>query len=308
MNKIKRSFMIAAAVLVLTVNAAGVFAATPVPSKTNGNATTQTTQKTESTDKTETTAKATEKASATAKAKATTKATAKATSKATAKATSKPKATSDTKASQEPEATEDAEIEVTIEPTAEPVTAKNDPLVFTEEADKGVLGTEEETMVNAKRYTTKGGAFGWFVLSVIVNAIISFIIGNRFYKMSRKDTHVLAEVRALKRDIDAKMQNNIGGFSEYETVIENTNSNFGLEEKPQEEKTEDDVKAEEMANEIYRKWESQVLAAKEREAARSNMPSHNRPNRNKMSQKKNQNGFSDKVKGFINDVFPFDKD
>lgn len=319
MNRVKRISMTAAAVLIIAANTAGVFAATPVPSKAGNTTTDQTTQTTTQTDKTtatstaQATAKATSKATATAKAtsKATAKATAtaKTSSTSTAKATSKPKATTGTD-EEDPEAT----VEVTVEPT-EQVTSNNEPLVFSEEADKGVLGTEEDTAANSNRYTTKGGSFGWFVLSLIVNAIISFIIGNRFYKMGRKDTHVLAEIRALKRDIDAKMQNNIGGFSEYETVIENSNKNFGDEEKSANtiaaqsapEKTEDEIKAEEMANEIYRKWESQVLAAKEREAARSNA-NGNRPNRTRTSPKKNQNGFSDKVKDFINDVFPFDKD
>ena len=315
MTKIKKISMTAAAVLIIAANTAGVFAATPVPSK-SGNATSeQTTQTSQATATSQASAKATSKATATAKA--TTKATAKATAtaktsnSATSKATSKPKATT---GAEEEDA--EATIEVTVEPT-EQVTSNNEPLVFSEEADKGVLGTEEDAAANSKRYTTKGGSFGWFVLSLIVNAIISFIIGNRFYKMGRKDTHVLAEIRALKRDIDAKMQNNIGGFSEYETVIENSNKNFGSEEKPTggtvtaqasaPEKTEDEIKAEEMANEIYRKWESQVLAAKERQATRSNT-SGNRVNRTRTASKKNQNGISDKVKGFINDVFPFDKD
>jgi len=279
----KKVSIIAAAVLVFTINCAGVFAATPVPSKSNGNATTTTESNT---------------------TVATSKPSSKATAKPTEKATSSSKSTKTTKATQAPSASpsEEVELEITEKPT-QPATTNQDQLVFTQEADEAIIGVEATGAVNSNRYTTKGGSFGWFVLSVIVNAIISFIIGNRFYKMGRKDKHILAEIRALKRDIDAKMQSQIGGFSEYETVIENTNKDLGDGgEKVEITKSEEDKKAEEMANEIYRKWESQIAAAKEREAqskARATRP---------VRTKKNSNGLSGKVKGFINDVFPFDKD
>ena len=46
------------------------------------------------------------------------------------------------------------------------------------------------------------GANGWFIFTIIINAIISFWIGNRFYKLSKKDNHLSFEIRALRKDIE----------------------------------------------------------------------------------------------------------
>lgn len=301
----KKITIIAAALLVLTVNCAGVFAATPVPSKSNAsNTTSSTTSSSTSTDTSSSSTSSSSSNSQSSSTVATSKPKSKATSKPTEKASST-KSSSKSKATEEPSAapTEDVELEVSEKPTS-PATSNQDPLVFTQEADEAIIGVETSGAVNSNRYTTKGGSFGWFVLSVIVNAIISFIIGNRFYKMGRKDKHILAEIRALKRDVDAKMQSQIGGFSEYETVIENTNKDLGDgEEKVEVAKSEEDQKAEDMANEIYRKWESQIAAARERETQ-----SRARTSSRTVKSKKNGSSLTGKVKDFINDVFPFDKD
>ncbi len=288
MKNLKKATIIASAALVFAMNFTAVFAATPVPSKSGASTSTSATS---------------------APTQSTTKATAKPTAKATAKATKKPSSSTKSTAKPTEEAdpsanpSDEPKVELSEQPS-EPATTNTEPLVFTQEADEGVIGVNA-TGTNGK-YTTKGGSFGWFVLSVIVNAIISFIIGNRFYKMSRKDKHILAEIRALKRDMEAKMQEQIGGFSEFETVIENSNADLGTEDKVELTKSEEDQKAEDMANEIYRKWESQIAAAKQREAAPQRRAPQNRTRR--PVSKKNTGSLSGKVKDFINDVFPFDKD
>ena len=69
---------------------------------------------------------------------------------------------------------------------------------------------------------SKGWAVFWFIFTIIINAIISFWIGNRFYKLSKKDNHLSFEIRALRKDIEEKFVNNVGGFSEQEVDIKNT--------------------------------------------------------------------------------------
>lgn len=304
-KKVKIAVITASAALIVTINSMGVLAATPVPSKSNGNMATQAATQAPS-NNTSATEKATSKPTVAATAKATSK------PKETEKATSKPKAT--TSATVKPTATADPSGEPLESPTIAPTdgtTENTNPLVFSEETDKSIVSTVDEAAAADGRYTTKGGSFGWFILSIIINAVISFIIGNRFYKMSRRDTHVLAEIRAIKKDIDAKMQYNIGGFSEYETVINNSNKSYAKDESGI--KSGEEAKAEELATEIYKKWENQVMAAKEREMSRKTAElkktqTSSGRSRSRTIQKRNNSGLSGKVKDFINDVFPFDKD
>ncbi len=120
-----------------------------------------------------------------------------------------------------------------------------------------------------KHYTTRGGAFGWFLLSVLVNAVLSFAIGNRFYKMSKKNNHVNAEVRALRRDIEEKFNANVGGFSEHDVEVSNSNESYALNEggiKANVKKSEEELSAEE----TFRQWETNLAKqeAERREALR----------------------------------------
>ena len=111
--------------------------------------------------------------------------------------------------------------------------------------------------VSEKKYTTKGGAFGWFLFSVLVNAVISFAIANRFYKMSRKDNHVASEIRALRRDVEERFASTVNGFYEQETDMVNQNDDYSSDldgiKMPQRE-----VERDETAEEIFRKWESDL--------------------------------------------------
>lgn len=109
-----------------------------------------------------------------------------------------------------------------------------------------------------KKYTTKGGAFGWFLLSVIVNSILSFAIGNRFYKMSKKDTHITSEIRALRRDVEEKFVANVEGFSEPEADIANSNDDYSIDADGIKANISSSGETEESAEEIFRRWESQL--------------------------------------------------
>ena len=66
--------------------------------------------------------------------------------------------------------------------------------------------TDTSTQVSNKKYLSKGWAVFWFIFTIIINAIISFWIGNRFYKLSKKDNHLSFEIRALRKDIEEKIK------------------------------------------------------------------------------------------------------
>lgn len=118
--------------------------------------------------------------------------------------------------------------------------------------------TETSTAVAEKKYTTKGGAFGWFLLSVIINSILSFAIGNRFYKMSKKDSHLTSEIRALRRDVEEKFAANVGGFSEPEMDISNSNDDYSSGIDGIKMKAVASDGEQESAEDIFKRWESQL--------------------------------------------------
>ena len=91
--------------------------------------------------------------------------------------------------------------------------------------------TDTSTQVSNKKYLSKGWAVFWFIFTIIINAIISFWIGNRFYKLSKKDNHLSFEIRALRKDIEEKFVNNVGGFSEQEVDIKNLNESLALDDE-----------------------------------------------------------------------------
>lgn len=78
------------------------------------------------------------------------------------------------------------------------------------------------------KYLTKGGAAIWFILILLANGAFSFWVGNRFYRLSKKDNHVSAEIRALRRDIDDKFVKSVDGFAEQEISVENLNESLGI--------------------------------------------------------------------------------
>lgn len=231
------------------------------------------------------TPKATQKA---AKATASPKTTEKATEKATTK-----KTTQSTVATITPEENDEDEKVTTTEE------ADDNVIVVGEEAPEPELNvvTKPETVAN-KKYQTKGGAFGMFLLTVLVSAVLSFLISYRFYKMNRMDNHVMAEIRALKRDIDTKMSGTVGGFSEYETKTTNNNPSFAREGRP--------VRRTQQAgdgSDMYAKWESQINST-----PRSTQDTARRAERNteraaRYSRARKQKSAAAKIKDVFDDIF-----
>lgn len=180
------------------------------------------------------------------------------------------------------------------------------PSASPEEGNGGAVQTA--TQAPANNYTTpvpaaektgffstkvsRGGMIGWFLLSVIASFFISFAVGNRFYRLSKKDNHLSAEVRALKRDIDEKMSDRVGGFSEKETDIKNSNRKYFKDPEPE------DIPSN--GENLYEKWESQLSAAKKKS------PSI----RTKKVPKPEEirNSAKEKMQDVIEEMFPFDDD
>ena len=108
-----------------------------------------------------------------------------------------------------------------------------------------------------KKYLTKGGAAFWFIFTIIINAVLSFWIGNRFYRLAKKDNHVSGEIRALRKDIEEKFVKSVGGFEEQEIDINNLNESLAMDDegiKPIEKQPVlREVSAEE--EERFRRWE-----------------------------------------------------
>lgn len=82
--------------------------------------------------------------------------------------------------------------------------------------------------VTAKKYLTKWGGFWWFLLSVIVNFILSCWISNRFYRLAKRNTQGSAEIRALRKDIEEKFASTLVDINEPMTEVVNRNENYAM--------------------------------------------------------------------------------
>ena len=219
------------------------------------------------------------------------------------KATSSPKASQ--KATQSPKTSEKSNNKTndgskttvaTIAPEDEDVIENEDDVIVVDENEPqptlNVVKNPEQ--INANRYLTKGGAFGMFFLTVLVSAVISFLISYRFYKMHRMDSHLAAEIRALKRDIDTKMASGVGGFSEYETKTTNSNPDYSRSGRPiRIERTEE--KETEADDILYSKWETQINSSEEKTEPVSERPEL-RTRTERYSRARKQKSAADKIK------------
>ena len=133
--------------------------------------------------------------------------------------------------------------------------------------ETGVVEQTQAQKATDKKYASKGFVILWFFLGVLVNVILSFMIANRFYKMSKRENHIHSEIRALRRDLEEKFVNSVGGFSEMETDVTNTNDNYSadgsidLAEPKQEEYSKE-------SDDVFKQWESKMA----RRSARSTKP------------------------------------
>ncbi len=196
------------------------------------------------------------------------------------------------------------------------------PTAVATQQETGVVEVVQAQRESDRKYSSKGFVVLWFFLAILINLVLSFMIANRFYKMSKRENHIHSEIRALRRDLEEKFVNSVGGFTEMETDITNTNENFDVDssielEQPQKETTSSEN------DEVFRQWESKMARRSTRavgyeetedvvEEDEALVPSKRKysPTREGLvfedSQEESKvDVIKNKAKGIINNIFPF---
>ena len=117
------------------------------------------------------------------------------------------------------------------------------------------------TAANNNRYLTKWGGFFWFLLSVIVNFILSCWVANRFYRMAKKSAQSSNEVRALRKDIEERFASTIQDINEPAVEVINSNESYARDEEGiamPEHKSHIELNDEE--REMMRRWDTKRTA------------------------------------------------
>lgn len=186
---------------------------------------------------------------------------------------------------------------------AEPVDAES--AVPTPIAAEETQTPHETEVTKESEKMSTGGVILMFFLAVIVNAGVSFWISNRFYKMSKRDTHLQSEIRALRRDLDDKLSGNVKEIKESAAVIKNKNPNLAKKGKivHKEEPPTDEIA------EIAKKWNIEIERDDEPEV--KIRPSKKLQSRDdikpkmKLDKKESDSSIKNKAKEILGDIFPF---
>lgn len=137
---------------------------------------------------------------------------------------------------------------------------------FVQEPDN-VVSQATSQGVSPKKYLTKWGGFFWFLLSVLVNFILSCWISNRFYKLAKRNTQGSAEIRALRKDIEEKFASTLTDINEPAIEVLNRNENYARSEDGiQMPDRRQSVEIKEEEREILGKWDEKRTAPKAEEA------------------------------------------
>lgn len=208
-------------------------------------------------------------------------------------------------------------------------TSKPIPTAISTGENQNVIQSTEAQRMAEKKYASKGSIAFWFIFSIIINAILSFMIGNRFYKLARKETHVTSEIRALRRDLEEKFVNSVGGFTEMETDVTNSNDNYstsGSINMPERKSTDFATESED----VFKKWEDR-MSQRRRPAVQPEEPEEIvdedmeetipirkfRPKREEenddeyteeIEEPSKIQAVKDKAKNILGDIFPFKED
>lgn len=205
-------------------------------------------------------------------------------------------------ASQPQDQTQQSEPVVSV-PTAVPVAQESN-----------VVETGQNQKEMERKYASKGFVILWFFLGLIINAVISFMIANRFYKLSRKENHIASEVRALRRDLEDKFIKTVDDVAEMETDLTNKNENYSKDGSVEEIATSSFSKESE---DIFRQWESKMArraakAVQTQEIAEEEIVSEDevkrvrkyQPFRETADDGEEQNVIKNKAKELISNIFP----
>ena len=172
--------------------------------------------------------------------------------------------------------------------------------------------------VTAKKYLTKWGGFFWFLLSVIVNFILSCWISNRFYKLAKRNTQGSAEIRALRKDIEEKFASTLTDINEPITEVVNRNENYARTDEgmtmPERKST---VEINDREREALNRWDTKRAAQKAAEDSERTYEMR-RPmsvefdddadEEVEVSRKRDSVAKAgNKAKDFLSNIFPFDE-
>ena len=208
---------------------------------------------------------------------------------------------------------------------------------YTENADDAIpepIAAENVPAANANTNTAAGETnagvsfatvFLMFVLAVIINAAVSFVIANRFYKMSKKDSHLQAEIRALRRDINEKFTGSVKEIKEKAATVTNNNKNYSRdggisykEEEPSEEISEiakrwninvEDADDPDVKIRTTRRTETRSGSDRVRVRNSDTRRIRNTPERGGIVADDGvSDSVKDKAKKFLGDIFPFEEE
>lgn len=171
--------------------------------------------------------------------------------------------------------------------------------------------------VTAKKYLTKWGGFFWFLLSVIVNFILSCWISNRFYKLAKRNTQGSAEIRALRKDIEEKFASTLTDINEPITEVVNRNENYARTDEgmtmPDRKST---VEINDREREALNRWDTKRAAQKAAESS-DHTYEMRRPmavefddadeEEESSSKRDSVAKAGNKAKDFLSNIFPFDE-
>lgn len=170
--------------------------------------------------------------------------------------------------------------------------------------------------VPAKKYLTKWGGFFWFLLSVIVNFILSCWISNRFYKLAKRNTQGSAEIRALRKDIEEKFATTLTDINEPITEIINRNENYARNDEGMEmPEHRQAVEIKEDEREILGRWDMKRTASKSEPKDEDDTFEMRRPMAGIKFEDDEQHGSKlesiskagNKAKDFLSNIFPFEE-
>lgn len=159
-------------------------------------------------------------------------------------------------------------------------TSAGDPAVTdtTDGADTNAAGTAGTTVTNTtannvtsgaaasstnKKYQSRLGGFLWFLLSVIVNFVISCWVGNRFYKLAKRSAQGSSEIRALRKDIEEKFASTIKDISEPAVEVINQNESYArTDEGIAMPERRGHIELNDEEREMMRRWDSRRASAR----------------------------------------------
>lgn len=172
--------------------------------------------------------------------------------------------------------------------------------------------------VTAKKYLTKWGGFFWFLLSIIVNFILSCWISNRFYRLAKRNTQGSAEIRALRKDIEEKFASTLTNINEPITEVVNRNENYARTDEGMEmPNRKPTVEINDEEREMLGKWDMKRAAHKAEE--KENTYEMRRPSsvirfeddedetEPAPSKMESITKAGNKAKDFLSNIFPFDE-